>query len=288
MAEQRIQKVLSDQGVCSRRAAEKLIDEGRVKVNGHPVTLGDKMDPDFDKVSIDGKSVRIVRKRQYTYLMLNKPRGYITTASDERGRKTVMDLLTGVDRRVYPIGRLDKDSEGLLLLTDDGAFANLLTHPSGGVGKLYRVTVRPRATEEQVVKMSSGVVLDDGVKTQPAVIHVVVDEPGRTVLEITLHEGRNRQIRRMCEAVGLEVIRLKRSAEGPVKLGMLQPGEYRELKKSEISALRNAALKAAPARKAAPAPSSTTKQAESQHSMQTNRSARGGFVIILGKPCRKS
>ena len=247
MAEQRIQKVLSDQGVCSRRAAEKLIDEGRVKVNGHPVTLGDKMDPDFDKVSIDGKSVRIVRKRQYTYLMLNKPRGYITTASDERGRKTVMDLLTGVDRRVYPIGRLDKDSEGLLLLTDDGAFANLLTHPSGGVGKLYRVTVRPRATEEQVVKMSSGVVLDDGVKTQPAVIHVVVDEPGRTVLEITLHEGRNRQIRRMCEAVGLEVIRLKRSAEGPVKLGMLQPGEYRELKKSEISALRNAALKAAPA-----------------------------------------
>ena len=105
MAEQRIQKVLSDQGVCSRRAAEKLIDEGRVKVNGHPVTLGDKMDPDFDKVSIDGKSVRIVRKRQYTYLMLNKPRGYITTASDERGRKTVMDLLAGVDRRVYPIGR---------------------------------------------------------------------------------------------------------------------------------------------------------------------------------------
>ena len=293
MAEQRIQKVLSDQGVCSRRAAEKLIDEGRVKVNGHPVTLGDKMDPDFDKVSIDGKSVRIVRKRQYTYLMLNKPRGYITTASDERGRKTVMDLLTGVDRRVYPIGRLDKDSEGLLLLTDDGAFANLLTHPSGGVGKLYRVTVRPRATEEQVVKMSSGVVLDDGVKTQPAVIHVVVDEPGRTVLEITLHEGRNRQIRRMCEAVGLEVIRLKRSAEGPVKLGMLQPGEYRELKKSEISALRNAALKAAPARKAAPAaarrpgPIKHDKQAESQHSMQTNRSARGGFVIILGKPCRK-
>ena len=253
MAEQRIQKVLSDQGVCSRRAAEKLIDEGRVKVNGHPVTLGDKMDPDFDKVSIDGKSVRIVRKRQYTYLMLNKPRGYISPASDERGRKTVMDLLTGVDRRVYPIGRLDKDSEGLLLLTDDGAFANLLTHPSGGVGKLYRVTVRPRATEEQVVKMSSGVVLDDGVKTQPAVIHVVVDEPGRRVLEIPLREARTRQIRRMCEAVGLEVIRLKRSAEGPVKLGMLQPGEYRELKKSEISALRNAALKAAPARKAAPA-----------------------------------
>ena len=243
MAEQRIQKVLSDQGVCSRRAAEKLIDEGRVKVNGHPVTLGDKMDPDFDKVSIDGKSVRIVRKRQYTYLMLNKPRGYITTASDERGRKTVMDLLAGVDRRVYPIGRLDKDSEGLLLLTDDGAFANLLTHPSGGVGKLYRVTVRPRATEEQVVKMSSGVVLDDGTKTMPCAINVVTDEPGRTVMEMTLKEGKNREIRRMCEAVGLEVIRLKRNAEGVVKLGMLQPGKYRELTKAEVNGLRAAAAK---------------------------------------------
>lgn len=242
MAEQRIQKVLSDQGVCSRRAAEQMIDQGRVKVNGHPVKLGDKMDADTDKVSIDGKDVRIVRKRQYIYLMLYKPRGFITTAADELGRKTVMDLVKGVGRRVYPVGRLDKDSEGLLLLTDDGAFANLLTHPSGGVGKLYRVTVRPRATEEQIVQMSSGVVLDDGTKTLPAVIHIVTDEPGRTVMEITLHEGRNRQIRRMCEAVGLEVIRLKRSAEGAVKLGMLQPGEYRELKKSEVTALRNAAL----------------------------------------------
>lgn len=249
MAEQRIQKVLSDQGICSRRAAERLIEEGRVKVNGHPVTLGDKMDPDYDKVSIDGKTVRIVRKRKYIYIMLHKPRGFITTSSDELGRKTVMDLVKGVGRRVYPIGRLDKDSEGLLLMTDDGAFANLLTHPSGGVGKLYRVTVRPRATEEQIVKMSSGVVLDDGVKTAPAVIHVVTDEPNRTVLEITLHEGRNRQIRRMCESVGLEVIRLKRSAEGPVKLGMLAPGEWRELKRSEVTALRNAATKSGAAKK---------------------------------------
>ena len=241
MAQQRIQKVLSDQGYCSRRAAEQLIAEGRVKVNGHPVGLGDKMDPDYDKVSIDGKNLRIVRKRQYLYLMLHKPRGYITTASDERGRKTVMDLVADVGRRVYPVGRLDKDSEGLLLLTDDGAFANLLTHPSGGVSKLYRVTVHPRATEQQIVQMSSGVVLDDGVRTAPCVIHVVTDEPERTVLEITLHEGRNRQIRRMCEAVGLEVVRLKRSAEGPVKLGMLQPGQYRELKKSEVTALKSAA-----------------------------------------------
>ena len=243
MAEQRIQKVLSDQGICSRRAAERLIEEGRVKVNGHPVTLGDKMDPDYDKVSIDGKNMRIVRKRKYIYLMLHKPRGYITTASDERGRKTVMDLVKGVGRRVYPVGRLDKDSEGLLLMTNDGAFANAMMHPSGGISKLYRVTVQPRAEESQVLKLSSGVVLDDGTKTLPCTINVVVDEPGRTVMEITLREGKNREIRRMCEAVGLEVVRLKRNAEGVVKLGMLQPGKYRELTKQELSGLRAAAAK---------------------------------------------
>lgn len=243
MAEDRIQKVLADQGICSRREAERLIAAGKVKVNGHPVGLGDKMDANMDKVSIDGKNVRIVRKRQYTYIMLHKPRGYITTRSDELGRKTVMELVKEVDAFLRPVGRLDKDSEGLLLMTDDGAFINLLTHPSSGVSKLYRVTVRPRATEEQLVKMSGGVVLDDGVKTQPCVLHVITDEPGRTVLEMTLHEGRNREIRRMCSAVGLEVIRLKRTAEGPVKLGMLQPGEYRELKKVEINGLRNAAVR---------------------------------------------
>lgn len=253
MALQRIQKVLSDQGVCSRRAAEALIAAGRVRVNGRVVSLGDKMDPDTDKVSVDGRNVTVRRKRQYIYIMLHKPRGYITTAKDEHGRKTVMDLVAGVGRRVYPVGRLDKESEGLLLLTDDGAFANLLTHPGGGVGKLYRVTVRPRATEEQLAQLAAGVVLDDGTKTLPVVVHVVAEEsgtgdkPGRGVLEMTLYEGRNRQIRRMCEAVGLEVARLKRSAEGPVKLGMLRPGEWRELKKSEVTALRNAAKNAAPA-----------------------------------------
>ena len=184
MAEQRIQKVLADQGICSRREAERLIAAGKVKVNGHPVTLGDKMDPDYDKVMIDGQTQRIVRKRQYTYIMLHKPRGYLTTRSDDRGRKTVMDLVSDVPAMLRPVGRLDKDSEGLLLMTDDGAFINMLTHPSGGVGKLYRVTVNPRATEQQIIEMSSGVVLDDGVKTRPCVIHVVVDEPGRSVLEL--------------------------------------------------------------------------------------------------------
>lgn len=241
MAEQRIQKVLADQGICSRREAERLIAAGKVKINGHLVTLGDKMDPDYDKVMIDGQTQRIVRKRQYTYIMLHKPRGYLTTRSDDRGRKTVMDLVSDVPAMLRPVGRLDKDSEGLLLLTNDGDFANLLTHPSHGVSKLYRVTVRPHATEEQIIALTDGVVLDDGSKTLPAAIHVVTDEPERTVLEMTIREGKNRQIRRMCEAVGLDVIRLRRSALGAVKLGMLQPGQYRELTSQEVTALRTAA-----------------------------------------------
>ena len=243
MAEQRIQKVLADQGICSRREAERLIAAGKVKVNGHPVTLGDKMDPDYDKVMIDGQTQRIVRKRQYTYIMLHKPRGYLTTRSDDRGRKTVMDLVSDVPAMLRPVGRLDKDSEGLLLMTNDGAFAQAVTHPSGGISKLYRVTVQPRADEAQLLKMSSGVVLDDGTKTMPCAINVVTDEPGRTVMEMTLKEGKNREIRRMCETVGLEVVRLKRNAEGVVKLGMLKPGTYRELTKAEINGLRAAAAK---------------------------------------------
>lgn len=243
MAQERIQKVMAEQGLCSRRAAEQVILEGRVKVNGHPVTVGDKMDINRDVLMIDGERVRLVKKQEMHYLMLYKPRGYVTTTSDERGRKTVMDLIADYPVRVFPVGRLDKDSEGMLLLTNDGAFANLMTHPSHGVSKLYRVTVRPRAEESQVIELSQGVVLDDGVKTQPAVIKVVTDEPGRTVLEMTIKEGKNRQIRRMCEAVGLEVIRLRRSAMGAVKLGMLQPGQYRELTKSELNALRAAAQK---------------------------------------------
>ena len=243
MALTRIQKVLSEQGYCSRRAAEQIIREGRVKVNGHPVGLGDKMDPNRDVLSVDGQRVWLQKKQEMCYLMLHKPRGYVTTTSDELGRKTVMDLVADYPVRVFPVGRLDKDSEGMILLTNDGSFANLMMHPSHGVSKLYRVTVHPRATEEQVVALSEGVVLDYGVRTQPAVINVVTDEPGRTVLEMTIKEGKNRQIRRMCEAVGLEVVRLRRSAMGAVKLGMLQPGQYRELTRSEVNALRAAAVK---------------------------------------------
>lgn len=243
MRDERIQKVLAAQGVCSRRAAEQLIAQGRVKLNGRPVGLGDKMDTAADVLSVDGQRIYVPRKTEKYYYMLHKPRGFITTTSDERGRKTVMDLMEDVPARVYPVGRLDKDSEGLLLLTNDGEFANLLTHPSHGVTKLYRVTVHPRATEEQLIALTDGVVLDDGTKTQPVVIRVVVDEPERTVMEMTLSEGKNRQIRRMCEAVGLEVARLRRTAVGPVKLGMLAPGQFRQLDKQEVRALRTMAQK---------------------------------------------
>ncbi len=243
MRDIRIQKVLAGQGVCSRRAAEQLMREGRVLLNGRPVSPGDKMDVRADLLTVDGKKVSVPQKAEKYYYMLNKPRGFITTTSDERGRRTVMDLVAGAPARVYPVGRLDKDSEGLLLLTNDGDFANLLTHPSHGVSKLYRVTVRPRAAEEQLVALTNGVVLDDGTRTLPAVIRVVADEPGRTVIEMTIHEGKNRQIRRMCEAVGLEVIRLRRTALGAVKLGMLQPGRYRPLTPQEVAALRAAAAR---------------------------------------------
>ena len=234
MAEQRIQKVLSDQGVCSRRAAEKLIDEGRVKVNGHPVTLGDKMDPDFDKVSIDGKSVRIVRKRQYTYLMLNKPRGYITTASDERGRKTVMDLLAGVDRRVYPIGRLDKDSEGLLLLTDDGGFAHDILAPKRHVSKTYTVTLDTPLTAEMKAGFAAGVTLADGTALSPAKVEALT--PDGLTVRVLLKQGVYHQIKRMFGVYGAGVNALHRDAIGGLALdAALAPGQWRELSDAEVA-----------------------------------------------------
>ena len=171
--------------------------------------------------------------------MLNKPRGYVTTMSDELDRKCVTELLDGVSERVYPIGRLDRNSEGLLLFTNDGKFANDIMHPSKHISKTYRVTVRPSINEEQLVQLTNGVVID-GKKTLPATVNVLTEEEGRVVLQIVIREGRNRQIRKMCEAVGLEVARLRRTAIGPVKLGMLKPGTYRELTAEEIKALRNA------------------------------------------------
>ena len=171
--------------------------------------------------------------------MLNKPRGYVTTVSDELGRKSVMELLDGIEERVYPVGRLDKNTEGLLLFTNDGKFSNDIMHPSKHISKTYRVTVRPDISEEQLVQLSTGIELD-GKKTLPATVTVVTKEENRVVLLMTIKEGRNRQIRRMCEAVGLEVARLRRISIGPLKLGMLKPGTWRELKPDELRAIRNA------------------------------------------------
>lgn len=238
----RIQKIMSDSGVCSRRKAEEYISEGRVKVNGRPCKLGDKALAGKDIITLDGEKIYVAKKRQLYYIMLHKPRGYVTTMSDELDRKCVTELLTKVPERVYPIGRLDKNSEGLLLFTNDGNFANDIMHPSRHVAKTYRVTVRPDINDEQLIKFASGVEID-GKMTQECSVVVLDKQPGRVVLQMTIHEGRNRQIRKMCEAVGLEVARLKRTAIGPIKLGMLKPGEYRELKPDELRALRNAITK---------------------------------------------
>ncbi len=214
------------------------MEAGRVQRNGRPVKPGDKALP-TDILTVDGERVHIPKKKALRYIMLNKPRGYVTTVSDELDRRCVMDLLEEVGERVYPIGRLDRNSEGLLLLTNDGNFANGIMHPSRHVSKTYRVTVRPPVTEEQLVTMSGGIVLD-GRKTLPANIVVLTNEAERVVLQITIREGRNRQIRRMCEAVGLPVVRLKRTAVGPLKLGMLKPGAWRDLTPEELRAMRNA------------------------------------------------
>ena len=235
----RIQKIISDAGYCSRRKAETLIEAGRVKCNGHPVRLGDKALP-TDLITVNDERIYIPKKKEYRYIMLNKPRGYVTTLSDEQGRRCVSDLLDGVSERVYPVGRLDRNSEGLLLFTNDGNFANGIMHPSRQVSKTYRVTVRPPVSEEQLAQMAAGVTLDDGFKTAPANIVTQVTEPTRVVLLVTIHEGKKREVRRMCDAVGLEVARLRRISIGPVKLGMLKPGEWRDLTSEELRALRTA------------------------------------------------
>ena len=240
--ETRIQKIISDSGYCSRRKAEELIAEGRVRVNGRPCKLGDKADTSADIISVDGVNLATPTKRELVYYMLNKPRGYVTTASDELDRKCVMDLISDIPERVFPIGRLDRNSEGLLLFTNDGDLANKIMHPSGHISKTYRVTVRPDISEDQLETLSEGVVID-GKKTLPASVQVLDKQEGRVVLQLTIREGRNRQIRKMCEAVGLEVARLKRISVGPLRLGMLKPGEYRELTSAELTALKNSLRK---------------------------------------------
>ncbi|MEE1011403.1 MAG: pseudouridine synthase [Acutalibacteraceae bacterium] len=234
----RLQKFLSEAGVASRRKAEEMIRNGMVKVNGAVAQIGDSVDPKKDTVVVKGKKIR--KESNMRYILLNKPRGYVTTTDDDLGRKCVLELVRDVKERIYPVGRLDRVSEGALILTNDGAFANAMMHPSKHVPKTYRVTVRPGITSEQVDILSTGVDLD-GRLTAPAQVYVISKEDDRAVLEIVLYEGRNRQIRRMCEAVNLEVARLRRIAVGSVKLGMLQTGEWRDLTPAEVEGLFKAA-----------------------------------------------
>ncbi len=231
---ERVQKLIAQAGIASRRKAEELIQQGRVTVNGRPIKLGDSARPNKDVIAVDGQ--RIANSCGRIYLALHKPRGFVTTMEDERGRKCVAQLVEDVPGRVYPVGRLDKDSEGLLIMTNDGDLANAVSHPKTHVAKTYRVTLRPGITEEQLIELSTGIMLD-GRMTAPAKARVLEQQPGRAVVEIVLYEGRNREIRRMCESMGLEVARLKRTAIGPVRLSMLPQGRHRELSREEIAGL---------------------------------------------------
>ena len=236
--EERIQKILSRHGIASRRQAEAMIAAGRVAVNGVAAHLGDTANAEKDEITLDGHPISQAPPK--CSLMLHKPRGYLTAMGDDRGRKCVSELVEDIPERVYPVGRLDLNSEGLLLMTNNGEFANLITHPSHEIPKCYRVTVHSTVTDEQQVALATGIELD-GRKTAPAEVKVVTEEEGRTVMLITIVEGRNREIRRMCEAVGLEVARLKRISIGSLRLGMLQPGKYRELTDEEVGQLISAA-----------------------------------------------
>ena len=231
---ERLQKILSAAGVCSRRAAEGYLTAGRITVNGETVQLGQQADPETDDIRVDG--VPLDREPEAVYLMLNKPRGYVTTVSDEQGRKTVMDLLTGVHTRIYPVGRLDRDSEGLLLLTNDGALTQRLLHPSHEVSKEYHVTVSgPVEHAAENLRRIRDVA---GMAIRPAEVQMLRREGNRAELRIVIHEGRNRQIRRMCARCGLEVLRLQRVREHCLELGTLPLGQWRYLTAAEIAALK--------------------------------------------------
>ena len=226
---QRLQKILSDRGVASRRRAEELIRGGLVAVNGQIASLGDSADPDTDEITLAGKPIPAAR--DYIYLMLNKPRGYVTTLSDEKGRPTAASLVADCGQRVYPIGRLDMDSEGLLLFTNDGSFANRAMHPSHEIQKTYQVWVSG-FSQEGFQRLQEPVVLD-GYRIKPPKLRLLSYKNDRAVLEITIHEGRNRQIRRMCQMAGMQVTRLKRIREGQLELGSLPLGKWRYLTEEE-------------------------------------------------------
>ena len=233
--QERLQKLIAAAGVASRRHAEVLIELGRVTVNGARAALGDKADPAKDDIRIDGEPLG--NKERPVYIMLNKPRGYVTTMSDEKGRKSVAELTADCGARVFPVGRLDLDSEGLLIMTNDGELANALMHPSKGCVKEYLVRVQGEDIAAKAKMMAAGVELD-GKLTAPADIEILKAEEKSALLRFAIHEGRNRQIRRMCQSAELRVTRLKRVSQGGVKLGKLPSGKWRSLTKEEIRRLK--------------------------------------------------
>ena len=232
---QRLQKILSGRGICSRRKAEEYINDGRVCVNGSVAKLGDSADPELDEITLDGRP--LPSANEYVYIMLNKPRGFVTTLSDEKGRKNAAQLVADCGTRVYPVGRLDMDSEGLLLFTNDGDFANLLMHPKHEVNKTYHVVVTDYSPEN-LEKLAQPVTLDGYTIRKPDVKLLKMLAERKALLSVTIHEGRNRQVRRMCDLAGLHVTRLIRMSEGALQLGNLQPGKWRYLTAAEVERLK--------------------------------------------------
>ena len=228
---QRLQKCIAQSGLCSRRAAEAMIEAGRVTINGETAVLGASADPETDEIRVDGTP--LPRAEAHVYLMLHKPRGYVTTLSDEQGRRTVAELVADAPARVYPVGRLDLDSEGMLLLTNDGEAAHALMHPSHTVDKVYRVTVSGAALEDaaEVIRRITDL---DGERVRPAEVRVL----GADQLAVTIHEGKNRQVRRLCAKAGLTVHRLVRVSEGKLRLGALKRGTWRYLTAEEIAYIK--------------------------------------------------
>ena len=230
---ERLQKILSARGIASRRKAEEMVKQGAVTVNGRTAVLGDSADPDVDTILVEGKP--LPAQQQFVYLMLNKPRGYVTTLSDEKGRKNAAQLVADCGVRVYPVGRLDMDSEGLLLFTNDGEFANRLMHPKHEVKKTYDVWVTGYSSgAEERLKMPIEL---DGYLIKAPLVKLLSTENDKARLRVTIHEGRNRQVRRMCDAAGMQVTRLKRIREGNLSLGDLPVGKWRYLTAYEVGQL---------------------------------------------------
>jgi 23S rRNA pseudouridine2605 synthase len=271
---ERLQKILSRAGISSRRRAEELIAGGRVAVNGTVITEpGTKADPETDAITVDGRPIQL--SIVSVYLVLYKPAGYMTTLKDPQGRPLVTDLLTGIRERVYPVGRLDYNTEGLLLLTNDGEWANALAHPRHEVDKEYHVRVRGKVSPEQLRRLAGGVELEDG-KAAPAVVRIVRESENNTWLSIAIHEGRYRQIRRMCEAVSLTVVRLKRVRYGFLGLEGLKTGEYRFLTDDEAARLRRSNQGGKAAEKDSPAPAKSRERKPQEKAVERKAQEKAG------------